>query len=187
MRDVGAAGWPSGTTIMMDPPHVGRTPVVWRPRLRGDDNRRAHSGAPLHILLFVIFLLVSRFGWSEESASQHYQTGLAYERLGQYDQAYTELQLASALDPVNGTADVALGIVACRIGSLDVAQRALEHSIAVDANSVASYYQLALLYEKKNKSDRALDAWHRFYSLSQDETLKTLAQKHIQFLESHGQ
>ena len=79
---------------------------------------------------------------------------------------------------------VALGVVACRLGRLDAAQRALERSIAIDSNSVASYYQLALIYEKNGVLDRALDAWHRFSSLTQDERLKGLAQKHIQVLDA---
>ena len=76
--------------------------------------------------------------------------------------------------------------MACRLARFDVAQRALERSIAIDANSVASYYQLALVYEKKNMDDRALDAWQRFESLNHDDQLKEVAQRHIQYLEAHG-
>ena len=130
--------------------------------------------------------LLCRPLWADGPAAQHFQTGLAYERLGRYDEAYTELQLSYALDPDDAQNAVALGVVACRLGRMEVAQRALERSIAVDSNSIASYYQLALIYEKNGTVDRALDAWHRFLSLNQDETLKVIAKKHIQNLENNG-
>jgi tetratricopeptide (TPR) repeat protein len=139
------------------------------------------------VFAFVFLLWPFCFGSSpvfaeNNSAAKHYQTGLTYERLGRYEEAYTELQLAYALDQQNAQVALALGIVASRLGRMDVALRALEHSIAVDSNSVASYYHLALIYEKNGAKDRALDAWHRFLSLSQDELLKNVARKHIQYL-----
>jgi tetratricopeptide (TPR) repeat protein len=149
---------------------------------------RGFWGAALQFCVLSFAFCVVSFrlvqGEAPSSAAQHYQTGLAYERLGRYEEAYTELQLAFALDPDNTSGAVALGVVASRLGRFDIAQRTLERSVALDANSVASYYHLALLYEKKGMTDRALDAWHRFVSLSQDEQLKTVAQKHIQHLEN---
>jgi tetratricopeptide (TPR) repeat protein len=133
------------------------------------------------LLPFAIYHLPCR---ADGPAAQHFQTGLAYERLGRFDEAYTELQLSFALDPDDAQNAVALGVVACRLGRIEVAQRALERSIAIDSNSIASYYQLALIYEKNGTVDRALDAWHRFLSLNQDETLKMIAKKHIQNLEA---
>ncbi len=147
-------------------------------------------------LLFSLFLvplpssLISRpsplvsVSWADGPAAQHFQTGLAYERLGRYDEAYTELQLAYALNPDDAPLALALGVVACRLGRWEAAQRALERSISVDSGSIASYYLLGLLYEKSGTTDRASDAWHRFLSLSQDETLKVIAKKHIQNLEN---
>ena len=123
---------------------------------------------------------------SDSPAAQHFQTGLAYERLGRYEEAYTELQLAFALDPDEGQVDVALGVVAFRLGRTEVAQRALERAIAVDSDAVAAYFHLALLYEKNGTTDRALDAWHRFLALNQDDTLKVIAKKHIQYLEAQA-
>src|SRR5688500_9437438 len=82
-------------------------------------------------------------------AARHYQQGLAYERLGRIEEAYTELQLATNLTPNDAKAQLALGLVASRMGNLEVAQRALEASIAADGNSVASYHHLALIFEKK--------------------------------------
>ena len=53
---------------------------------------------------------------AEAPGDQHFQAGLAYERLGRYDDAYTELQLAFALDQDNAELALALGIVASRLG-----------------------------------------------------------------------
>ena len=136
------------------------------------------------LLSFAICLLPCRPAFADGPAAQHFQTGLAYERLGRYDESYTELQLAFALDQDDPQKALALGVVACRLGRLDAALRALERSVAVDSNSIASYFHLALLYEKNGTEDRALDAWHRFLSLSQDESLKIMAKKHIQNLEN---
>jgi tetratricopeptide (TPR) repeat protein len=117
-------------------------------------------------------------------AAQHFRTGLAYERLGRYEDAYTELQLASNLDPHDPQIAVALGVLANRLSRIDEAQRALEHSIALDANSCASYYALALIYEKKGLADRALESWQRFVGLTQDEALKNIGRKHIAYLQA---
>ena len=133
--------------------------------------------------LFALLCFVP-FAWAEGPAATHYQTGLAYERLGRYEEAYTELQLAFALDQNNTELALALGVVASRLGRLEAAQRALERSLSLDSNSVASYYQLALLYEKKGVTDRARDAWQRFLSLSQDDPLKEVARRHLQYLEA---
>jgi tetratricopeptide (TPR) repeat protein len=149
------------------------------------EGRGVRGIAFLFITLLTLLLspLISPV-WAESAGAQHFQTGLAYERLGRYDEAYTELQLGFALDPDNTENAVALGVVACRLGRITVAQRAFERSIAVDSNSIASYYHLAFIYEKNGTIDRALDAWHRFLSLNQDETLKIIAKKHIQNLEA---
>jgi tetratricopeptide (TPR) repeat protein len=138
------------------------------------------------VLSFAFCVLSFRLTWADGPAAQHFQAGLAYERLGRYDEAYTELQLAFALDQNDAPMAVALGVVACRLGRWEVAQRALERSISVDSSSVASYFHLALIYERNGMTDRALDAWHRFSSLSQDESLQSVAKKHIQYLESHA-
>ena len=135
---------------------------------------------------FAFCLLTCRPLFAEGPAAQHFQTGLAYERLGRYDEAYTELQLAFALDQDDVTMAVALGVVACRLGRLEVAQRALERSISLDSNSAASFLHLGLIYEKNGAGERAVDAWRRFASLSQDEPLKSVAQKHIQYLEARA-
>jgi tetratricopeptide (TPR) repeat protein len=141
----------------------------------------------------LFFLMIFMAGvvrlWAEDpsaNALNHFQSGLAYERLGRYDDAYTQLQLAANLEPENPQMALALGIVASRLGRYDEAVRALEHSIAIDANSTASYFELALLYENKNLSDRALECWHRFAQLNQDQPLKTLAKKHIDYLQGHS-
>lgn len=140
----------------------------------------------LRIARCALFLLpvAPLFSDAISDAQQRYQQGLAYERLGRLDQAYTELQLANTLDSSNGKIALALGVVASRLGRYDSAQRALEQSITVDANSVASYYHLGMIYESKGMKDRALDAWSRFVGLSQDETLKAIAQKHIRVLQN---
>ncbi len=152
-------------------------------RLRLTALQIANGPLQICILHFAFCILQCRPLYAEDLGAQHFQTGLAYERLGRYDEAYTELQLAFALNQDDVQMAVALGVVACRLGRIDVAQRALERSIAVDSNSVASYYHLALIYEKQGITDRALDAWHRFSSLTQDERLKGVAQKHIQVLD----
>jgi len=117
------------------------------------------------------------------AAAMRYQTGLAYERLGRLEESYPELQLACNLAPDNSQMSLALGIVACRLARYDEGRRALEHSIALDASSTASYYQLALLYETKGLADRAIESWQRFLQLSQDALLKDEAEKHIRYLQ----
>jgi len=120
-----------------------------------------------------------------ELAQRHLQTGLAYERLSRLDDAYTELQLAANLDPNDGQMALAVGVVAIRLQRDDEAQRSLEHAVVLDANSSASYYELALLYEKKGLADRAVECWKRFANLNQDPALKAEAQRHVMYLEMH--
>lgn len=139
----------------------------------------------LRAILCSLLLLPATVVFADSPVSPQYQAGLAYERLGRYDEAYTQLQLAFALDQDRASIALALGLVACRLGRLDVAQRALERVIALNSNSVAAYFQLGLLYERKNMADRAQDAWHRFMTLSQDDQLRAMAQRHLQYLEAH--
>lgn len=118
-----------------------------------------------------------------ETAAMHYHEGLAYERLGRLDQAYTKLQLACVLQPNDAKMALALGVLALRLGKEEVAQRSLENSIIHDANSIASYYVLAMLYEKQKAWNRAIDSWNRFLELNRDDSLKIEAQKHLRNLE----
>ena len=120
------------------------------------------------------------------AVNQRFQQGLAYERLGRLEDAYTELQLAANLSAGNASIALTLGTIALRLNRFDEAQRSLEHSISLDANSCASYYLLALLYEKKDLKDRAVESWHRFLQLNSDTELHDVAEKHIQFLESNS-
>jgi len=134
--------------------------------------------------LIALFLAcVSYAADASSEAARHYQQGLSYERLSRINEAYTELQLAANLDPNDAKIQLALGLVASRAGNLDVAQRALEQSIALTGNSVASYHQLALIYEKKGDKARALESWQRFLQLNQDPSLREIAEKHIRYLE----
>ncbi len=135
---------------------------------------------------FYLFLLPCVFASASpitDKSQQNFRQGLAYERLGRLNEAYTELQLATTLETNNAEMALALGLVASRLGRYDAAQRALERSVELDANSIGSYFQLALIYEHKQMTDRALDCWHRFLALSQDDLLKQVAQKHIRQLE----
>src|SRR5262245_24758318 len=116
---------------------------------------RGASRRPLQVLMSLFML--SGFCFAQDPSTEHFQAGLAYERLGRLDEAYTELQVAFALNQNKTELATALGIVASRLGRLEVAQRALERSIALESNSVASYYQLAFLYEKMKKTERAQD------------------------------
>jgi Flp pilus assembly protein TadD len=123
---------------------------------------------------------------ASQTAHKHYLSGLAYERLGRLEEAYTQLQLACALESKDARMALALGVVSLRLGNDEVAQRSLEQSVAIDANSTASYYQLAFLYEKLKATDRAIDSWNRFLELTRDDVLKLEARKHLQYLESQA-
>lgn len=155
-----------------------------------EDNGSKNSKTSLWLCLFAlsaINFLICRSSFAAapaDEAARHYQQGLSYERLGRINEAYTELQLASNLNPSDPKIQLVLGLVASRVGNLDVAQRALEQSISIDSNSVASYHHLALIYEKKNMRDRALDSWTRFMQLNQDKNLRDVAEKHIKYLEA---
>lgn len=136
----------------------------------------------------MLWLLLILLGIGEANATslgtEHYQTGLTYERLGRYNKAYTELQLATNLDADDPRSFVALGVVAVRLGNNDEAIRAFERSITLDANACASYYELAFLYEKKSDVEHAVGAWNRFLALSQNDVLKAQARKHLAYLQS---
>jgi tetratricopeptide (TPR) repeat protein len=121
---------------------------------------------------------------SAQTADQHFNTGLAYERLGRLDEAYTELQLASALDAQDVAKALALGVVAFRLSRYDIAKRALEQSVILDGNSIASYYELALIYEMQPAKDPAIEAWHRFLEFNVDSSLKAGISQRLQILEA---
>jgi len=136
--------------------------------------------------IFLILMISAAAAQAEMISGDHFQTGMAYERLGRYQEAYTELQVASNLNPGDARIATALGIVAARLGNYDEALRALEHSIALDADSCASYFELGLVYERKKLPERALESWNRFLALNHDDSLKAMARKHIAALQAHS-
>src|ERR1035441_5261430 len=77
---------------------VGRT--AWQmAKGRWQMGNGLRRGFAAVLLPFAICHLPCRPLFAEGPADPHFQAGLAYERLGRYDEAYTELQLAFALNP----------------------------------------------------------------------------------------
>ncbi len=158
-------------------------PEAQNPKLKTQSSKWRAIILVLSFELWILSFRVVSAADPTGEAARRYQQGLAYERLSRIEEAYTELQLAANLEPSDAKIQLALGLVASRAGNLDVAQRALEQSIALTGNSVASYHHLALLFEKKGNKARALECWQRFHQLNQDPTLREVAQKHIRYLE----
>src|SRR5947209_3031977 len=88
--------------------------------------RRLRQGLIAHGAVLVLCMApLAADDAPDQTAASHFQAGLAYERLGRLDPAYTELQLGCTLAPNDASMALALGILANRLGRYEVAQRSL--------------------------------------------------------------
>ena len=84
---------------------------------------------------------------------------LAYNALGQNDQAEASLRRALSLDPTNAAANLNLGMLLAEMGKLSEAEQAFRTAFKADPHSAQAAYNLGVLLSK-DRLEEALD-WCR--------------------------
>jgi tetratricopeptide (TPR) repeat protein len=93
---------------------------------------------------------------SPEKARGHVNLGVAYQAAGRWDEARSELLLATRLDPADAEAHDALGAVHQLSGTLDDAIREHREAIRLDPGLAVAHANLAKAYQAKGLLDDAI-------------------------------
>src|SRR6185295_17655620 len=73
--------------------------------------------------------------------------------------AKAAIQKALDADPNNAQLWIHMGFIDHKLGDLDGAQAAFEKVVSLRATETSAHYMLALIYEKKNLTDKAVASW----------------------------
>ncbi len=117
-----------------------------------------------------------------ESSREYYQAGLHLSREEKWSEAIEKLRQAYQIDPNDGKICLALGLTLQRNGDTEQALVYLKKSLEINPKSVAPYFSLALIYEKKRDYSLAINCWEEFLNLSDHENLRNIARKHLKYL-----
>jgi len=113
---------------------------------------------------FVILVLVCNRTYYElgsGSAFQiHFNNGIQYERLGQYDKAEAEYRQADESYPYSATLINNLAFSQYRLGQIDIAQKNYRRALALDPGYAPIYNNLGLLVGERGKYDSAIYLMH---------------------------
>jgi Tfp pilus assembly protein PilF len=101
---------------------------------------------------------------------------------GRASEAVPLLERQAEKDPQSFNVQLALGMAHLESGNYGNAQNALEKAISLNAASVQAHYTLAMLCESRRNSRRAAEEWEKVRQLTDDQSLKDLAAKHLQQL-----
>jgi Tfp pilus assembly protein PilF len=101
---------------------------------------------------------------------------------GRAAEAVPLLEQQSAKEPQSFDVQLALGMALLEAGNYDSAQGALERAVVLNPGSVPAHYTLAMLYESRRNTARAVEEWMKVQQLTGDQSLKDLAAKHLQQL-----
>ncbi len=104
-------------------------------------------------------------------------------RLERLRRARDAMQAAADLDPENSQLWLHLGFIQHKLGNLDGAQRSFEKVVELDETESAAHYMLALIYEKKGLTDKAIASWNACLLHSSDPNLLAIAKKHLKELD----
>lgn len=137
-----------------------------------------------YLLLWIIIVTSLPIFSGADEVRDHYRKGLELADAGELKEAIQELQ--EEVRNGDGTTNVylALGILSEKVGQDFQALEALLNAQKLNSLLASIPFSLALLYEKLELHYKAIMAWKKFISLSDDKELKRMAKKHIKFLEN---
>ncbi|MFH1260025.1 MAG: tetratricopeptide repeat protein [Elusimicrobiota bacterium] len=135
------------------------------------------AGLIIFLAMFNVVCLLNA-----ESSQEYYQAGLNLSREEKWSEAIEKLRQAYQIDPKDGKICLALGLTLQRSGDTGQALIYLKKSLEINPKSVAPYFSLALIYEKRKNYSLAINCWEEFLNLSDHEHLKNIARKHLKYL-----
>lgn len=95
----------------------------------------------------------------------------------------TAIEAELGKDPENSELWVHLGHAWLQLKNVEEARRAFEKALALNPKNLRTQFMLALIYEKKELTEKAAAAWKACLD-SPDPYVREVAQKHLHHLES---
>jgi len=102
------------------------------------------------------------------SAFWHNQAGVAYDALGDFSRAVSELKLASQLDSGNATHDYALYALYKRKGMTIQQKRVLLSAVKKDPNNPIGHFELGSMFEAQKRWTNSLAEYRTSKKLAED-------------------
>ncbi len=116
-----------------------------------------------------------------KSEKGYYNLGLAYERLGRYDDAIVVLQKGREVNPDNEKTHFELGKIYAIQEKTAKAIHAFQETVRINPVYVQGFYRLGLAYEKEGCLPEAVDAFERASFIDQEnpEVYKHLSRAYL--------
>jgi len=140
---------------------------------------QAEKGAYLEAVQYFIEALEV----DDDFIDAHYNLGVTYQKLKQYDKALGELKVAARARPDAAEYQFALGTSYFYLQKYRDASGAFETAIEIDPTYRKAQYSLAISYEKLNQHAKARQAWLRYLEIDRDSVWAVEAQKHLDDLQ----
>ena len=103
---------------------------------------------------------------------------------GHVDQAMEIVKAKLKNEPASSDNYLAMGMVQLEKNNYAEAKDNLKKALQLDKKIVAAHYMLAMIYEKEGAYSEAADKWKKIVKYSEDDDLKSLAEKHIEQLKA---
>ena len=115
-----------------------------------------------------------------------FNLAVTYQRLGLHKNAVTVLRDLSIR--VKGKAEYlfALGNSLFHIGKIEDAEKSFQGVLDSNPAHLKSIYSLAIIYEKRNKKEKALEMWQRYLKLDPSSDWADKARSHLAAIRNPG-
>lgn len=128
---------------------------------------------------FILFVLLLSYPvFCQQSGPQ--QT-LSLVNEGKNDEAIAQIK-ADLLQKETADKHILIAIAYIEKEEYSLAEENLNKAISLEPRAVPAYYMLAMLYEKQQEWDKAVQKWENIIKYTRNEELKKLAEKHLQQL-----
>lgn len=121
-------------------------------------------------------------GWTvgEESRGN---TTISPKREADIKRVVALLEPATKIDPENAELFSILGMLYQRLGQVDPAEQALEKTASLEPGNIGARFMLAMVYEKKGKTELAIREWRVVEKEAPYPHMKTTAERHLKLLQ----
>ncbi|MCL2798705.1 MAG: tetratricopeptide repeat protein [Endomicrobia bacterium] len=132
----------------------------------------------LFISLFFFFAAVC----SVWASSEELEKALNLLNAGKPDEAMNIVSEKLKTETDSADNYMAMGLIQLEKGNYASAKENFQQALRLNRKIVAAHYMLAMIYEKEDNIEQAVDKWQKIVKYSKDDTLKSLAKKHIKQL-----
>ncbi|MDR1942336.1 MAG: tetratricopeptide repeat protein [Endomicrobium sp.] len=114
--------------------------------------------------------------------TQVLEEALTFLNDGKTDEAVSAVKTEILEEPDSAENYMALGMIHLEKNDYGSAKENLQKALSINKKIVAAHYMLAMIYEKEGDIEAALQKWGRIIKYTKNESLKSLAEKHLKQL-----